>query len=204
MGIDIREGSQLECIQCALCIDACDEIMDRVSRPRGLIAYDTFRNLEVTHSERAPVRIVRPRTLLYSGLIAAVAGIMLFSWLTRSLVQISVLHDRNPVFVQLSDGGLRNGFTVKILNKRYERRSFTLAVAGLDGAEMSIVGFAHPDAAIEVAPDDVRSLKVFVTLPAERRSTLDDGAAPFRFTITDTQEGSTMDHEAIFKGPAHE
>ena len=63
MGIDIRNGAQLECIQCALCIDACDEIMQRIDRPQGLIAYDTFRNLDAaSHHERAPLRIVRPRT----------------------------------------------------------------------------------------------------------------------------------------------
>src|SRR5207344_283376 len=94
MGIDIRNGVQLECIQCALCIDACDDIMQRIDRPQGLIAYETFRNL-------------------YAALIAVVCAVMLGAWLNRSVLDISVLHDRNPVFVQLSDRSLRNGFTVK-------------------------------------------------------------------------------------------
>ncbi len=65
MGIDIRDGVQLECIQCALCIDACDEIMDRSSGPAGLIAYDTFKNLDAaSHHDRAPLRLIRPRTIL--------------------------------------------------------------------------------------------------------------------------------------------
>ena len=65
MGIDIRDGMQLECIQCALCIDACDEIMDRVERPRGLIAYDTFRNQERRRAGETPrLNILRPRTIL--------------------------------------------------------------------------------------------------------------------------------------------
>ena len=60
----IRNGAQLQCIQCALCIDACDDIMQRIERPQGLIAYDTFRNLDAaSHHERAPLRLVRPRTL---------------------------------------------------------------------------------------------------------------------------------------------
>ena len=53
MGIDIRDGAQLECINCALCIDACDEIMDKVGRPQGLIAYDTFRNLAAENTVTA-------------------------------------------------------------------------------------------------------------------------------------------------------
>ena len=90
-GIDIRDGAQLECIQCALCIDACDEIMDRIERPRGLVAYDTFKNLDVSHQERAPLRLVRPRTILYAAVMALVAAIMLWAWLHRTTMEISVL-----------------------------------------------------------------------------------------------------------------
>ena len=69
-GIDIRDGSQLECIQCALCIDACNGIMDKIGRPRGLIAYDTIVGQEARAvSSRRGLRIIRPRTLLYTGLI---------------------------------------------------------------------------------------------------------------------------------------
>ena len=125
MGIDIRDGAQLECIQCALCIDACNEIMDRVDRPRNLIAYDTFQNLgAVSHHDRAPLRLIRPRIILYASLMAVVAAIMLWAWLNRSVLDINVLHDRQPLFVQLTDGGLRNGYTVKILNKLHEKRTF--------------------------------------------------------------------------------
>ena len=88
MGIDIRNGVQLECIQCALCIDACDDIMQRIDRPQGLIAYDTFRNLDAaSHHERAPLRIVRPRTILYAALIAVVGAVMLGAWLNRSVLE---------------------------------------------------------------------------------------------------------------------
>ncbi len=74
MGIDIRDGAQLECITCALCIDACDEIMDKVGKPRGLIAYDTFRSIELEKKGGGiKLNLLRPRTLLYLGLITAVA-----------------------------------------------------------------------------------------------------------------------------------
>src|SRR5207247_11172431 len=140
MGIDIRNGVQLECIQCALCVDACDDIMQRIDRPQGLIAYDTFRNLDAaSHHARAPLRIVRPRTLLYAALIAVVCAAVLGAWLNRSVLDVSVLHDRNPVFVQLSDGSLRNAFTVKILNKMHAARTFRIATEGLKGAELSVV-----------------------------------------------------------------
>src|SRR5262249_29209737 len=131
-GIDIRDGSQLECIQCALCIDACNDIMRKVGRPRGLIAYDTIAGQEAAAAgKKAPLRIIRPRTLLYVGLIALVGAIMLTAVVSRSTLQVNVLADRNPPYVLLSDGGIRNGYTVKILNKLHEPRVFTLALRGL-------------------------------------------------------------------------
>ena len=142
-GIDIRNGSQLECIQCALCIDACNEIMDKVGRPRGLVAYDTIRNLETPGAEIVPVQWLRPRVLLYATLMAIVGVIMLTALLLRPELEVSVLHDRNPIWVKLSEGGMRNGYTLKLLNKLYEPRSFKLGVQGLSGATVAVVGQDH-------------------------------------------------------------
>jgi polyferredoxin len=203
MGIDIRDGAQLECIQCALCIDACDDIMDRVGRPQGLIAYDTFRNLDsASHAERAPLQLIRPRTVLYSALIAVVAAIMLWAWLNRDLLEVSVLHDRNPVFVELSDGSLRNGYTVKILNKLHATLSFRLSIEGLEGAKLSIVGFNGGEAKIDVVPDNLRALRVLVTLPEDALEELKGTSMPFRFVVTDTADGEVTYHNATFRGPA--
>lgn len=205
MGIDIRNGSQLECIQCALCIDACDDIMHKVGRPEGLIAYDTFRNLEATnHAQREPVHVVRPRTMLYTALIVLVSAVMLTAWLNRAVLEVNVLHDRNPVFVQLSDGGLRNGYVVKLLNKEHEVRRLQLEVTGLEGAHMSVVGFQDEKPTIDVVPDDLRALKVFVTVPAGMRDRLSGSSTPFRFTIVDAADGTIINHDATFRGPAND
>jgi len=205
MGIDIRDGVQLECIQCALCIDACDDIMHKLERPQGLIAYDTFRNLDAaSHHDRAPLRLVRPRTLLYAALIAAVAAVMLGAWLNRTLLEVNVLHDRNPVFVQLSDGSLRNGYTIKILNKLHETRSFRLSIAGLEDAKLSIVGLNGNDPTIDVVPDNLRALRVLVTLPTDEHEEIEDGAVPFRFVVTDIADGAVTYHDATFRGPDHD
>ena len=176
--------------------------MQRIDRPQGLIGYDTFRNLDAaSHHERAPIRLVRPRTLLYAALMAVVGAVMLGAWLNRSVLDVSVLHDRNPVFVQLSNGGLRNGYTVKILNKMHAARTFRLAIEGLDGAEMSIVGFAGAAPAIEVVPDNLRALKVLVTVPAAERRKLASDAISFRFAIIDASDGTTTYHDATLRGP---
>jgi cytochrome c oxidase accessory protein FixG len=201
-GIDIRNGAQLECIQCALCIDACNEIMDKVERPRGLIAYDTIRNLEAAPHGKPEIKLMRPRVLLYAGAFALVAGIMVTAWTMRPDLEVSVLRDRNPLYVKLSDGGVRNGYTIKVLNKLYEPHVFSLNVDGLPGATLTVVGHeSEPVPAVTVAPDQLQSLRAYVTLNKQGVSTLHDDDTDFAFVITDTANGTKVEHEARFRGP---
>jgi len=200
-GIDIRNGPQLECIACALCIDACDEIMDKVGRPRKLIAYDTYRNLQAeAHGDRAPFRLIRPRTLLYTGAFALVAAVMLFGLARKTVLDVNVVPDRNPLFVQVSGGGIRNGYTVRILNKLHSTREFALSVAGLKDARLTYVGVDGKDPLIEVQPDDVRSVKVYVTIPGEEAAKL-PASADIGFIVRDTGDGMETKRSTNFRGP---
>jgi len=203
MGIDIRDGAQLECIQCALCIDACDEIMDRVGRPHGLIAYTTTANLEnATKGPRDGWRIIRPRTILYSVLIVAVGGLMVWSLLNRADTQLSVAPDRNPLFVMLSDGGLRDGYSVKITNKLEATRHFKISVSGLDGARLQFVEFDGQDPIIDVKPAEVRAVKFFVLIGPSERKELKGESTPITITATDTATGRVTSRATTFSGPA--
>ncbi|HEU4378286.1 MAG TPA: cytochrome c oxidase accessory protein CcoG [Hyphomicrobiaceae bacterium] len=200
-GIDIRDGSQLECIQCALCIDACNDIMDKVGRPRGLIAYDTIAGQEAAaRGGTAPLQIVRTRTLLYAGLIFLVGGIMLAAWLNRTTLEINVLHDRNPPYVLLSDGGVRNGYTVKILNKLHEPREFALDVRGLEQARLAIVG-VDAGAAVRVTTDDLRELRVLVTVAGSALTQLEGASTSFALVVRDMASGQETARATQFLKP---
>jgi polyferredoxin len=98
------------------------------------------------------------------AIIAAVAGIMAFALMTREAQSVNVIHDRNPIFVRLSDGAIRNGYTLRIINKRNEPREFTLGISGLAGA---LVDFTPPRDdgrfVIDVGPDQTREVRVLVT-----------------------------------------
>jgi cytochrome c oxidase accessory protein FixG len=203
MGIDIRDGPQLECIQCALCIDTCDDIMLKVGRPIKLIAYDTFRNLEASgHGERAPIRLLRPRTILYGSLLALVSVVMLVALSNKTVLDVNVLRDRNPLYVQLADGGLRNGYTVKLLNKAYDTRSYELNIEGLPGAQLITVGAGGEDAAsLEVAPNDLRAIKAYVTLPRAEADRLPAAQNPLTFVVRDLGDDSQTRHATTFRGP---
>jgi cytochrome c oxidase accessory protein FixG len=201
-GIDIRNGSQLECIQCALCIDACNEIMDKVGRPRGLIAYDTVRSLESAGKEGLSLNLSRPRVVLYSAAIAVVGAIMLTALILRPDLDINVLHDRNPLYVKLSDGGIRNGYTIKLINKAPAPRDFRVTVKGLPGAEVTLVGQEKdPDPVITVPADDLQSIRAYVTLDKKADAALPADDAAFSFVVTTADGGTQAEHESTFQGP---
>lgn len=188
MGIDIRDGQQLECITCALCIDACDSVMDKTGSPRGLISYATLKDYEkakagITEDKHKPI-LFRPRTLLYSAIWCLLGLAMVFVLATRSRLDVNVLHDRNPLVVQLADGSLRNGYTVKILNMQPHPFMAELLFDGLPNARMRIAGDGQKSFAmgesykLELDPDKLRQMKIYVTLP---KDALPAGDVAFRF-----------------------
>jgi cytochrome c oxidase accessory protein FixG len=199
-GVDIRNGLQLGCIQCGLCIDACDAVMTQINRPTGLIGYDTDMNIARREKGESPVyKIVRARTVLYAALIAVVGSLMLWSLLNRSLVDVKALHERNPLFVRLSDGGVRNDYTLRLVNKRGEAQTLALTLEGLPQARLQVIG-AEPAAdgswKLDVGPDQTRELRVSASLP---KDAVPGASTPcvFRATDTGTGESSTAGEHFI-------
>ncbi len=164
-GVDIRNGIQLGCIQCSLCIDACDTVMKQIERPTGLIGYDTDINVQRRMEGKPAIyRLIRPRTVIYASFMVIVGGIMLYTLATRGTLGVNVLHERNPLFVQLSDGGVRNDYTVRLLNKR-AARDVVLEVNGLPNAKISVAGVeraADGRMIVEVGQDQTREIRMSV------------------------------------------
>jgi len=184
MGIDIRDGGQLECINCALCIDACDEIMIKVDRPTGLIAYDTDAAVDAREAGRKPTyKLLRSRTVFYAVALALVSTLMIWGLLRRAPDDLHVVRDRNPLFIRLHDGAIRNGYTLKISNRTFEPRTYTVAFAGVPGAALKTPGEPAADQlAIAVEPDSVRAVRVFVSAPAAATS---QAMTPVAFKMRD-------------------
>ena len=227
MGIDIRDGQQLECITCALCIDACDDVMGKLGREKGLISYSTLRDynhnkalastregtLDPSLLRGADGRFIdkvrhfnwhiflRPRTLIYATAWSLIGLTMLGFLLARDRLEVNVLHDRNPLFVTLSDGSIRNGFDVKILNMIPEPRVIFLSLEGLPGATMTVTGIDQPEGvsfAIPVEPDKVRPLKVYVKVPKQHVTA---GRSEFTFLVEDKQSFEKDAYKAVFEAP---
>ncbi len=195
MGIDIREGLQMECIACGLCVDACNNIMDKVGLPHGLIRYDTDSHMKAEiKGGHEKFRLLRPRTLYYAAILGIVGSVMLYALLTRTTIELHVLHDRNPLFVGLSEGGFRNGYTIKILNKTSGDKHFSLGVEGLDSAEITVqaAGERRPDDLL-VKADSVAHYHVLVrgqVLPAPSRDV--------RFVLKDKESGHDVIYQTMF------
>jgi cytochrome c oxidase accessory protein FixG len=174
-GIDIREGPQIGCITCALCIDACDKVMAQVGKPRGLIDYCTLddADIEKKGGTGKPVlkTLFRPRTIIYFGIWSAIGLAMLFTLGQRTRLDLAVQHDRNPVYVQLSDGTIRNNYTLKIRNMQARPRIVDIYIEGLPGAQVwtdeGDRASARQNVNFAVDPDAVHKVRLFIAAPAK-------------------------------------
>jgi cytochrome c oxidase accessory protein FixG len=201
-GIDIRTGQQLDCIGCGLCIDACNSVMSKMGWPDELITYDSLQNQAArTNGETPRLKLIRPRTIIYAALLVLVAGVMLSMLSTRAWLEVTVQPERAPLFVRLSDGGIQNAYTLKILNKDREKQVFLLTIAGVDDSRLSVVGH-QPDRdgyALGVEGDSVGTFRVLVRASPDPDR---PHSAPLRFIVRQSKSGEVNDYETVFNGPA--
>jgi cytochrome c oxidase accessory protein FixG len=190
-GIDIREGQQIGCITCALCIDACDKVMKDIGRQRGLIDYATLEQCEKEAAGEPPQpawkALLRLRTFLYFGVWSAIGLAMLFALGTRAHTDLTVSPDRNPPFMLMKDGSVRNSYTLRLRNMEARPRKMEVALVGLPaGALMWTDAIGRDDAAssqfIEVPANETRIVRTYVVVPAGQ------AAEAFEFRLTSLDE----------------
>lgn len=201
-GIDIREGQQMECIGCGLCIDACNTMMDNLKLPRNLISYDSYTNMIAREQGKGKqVHLIRPRTIYYAAILTAVLAVLLVSLSMRERLEVNIIRDRAPLFVTLSDGTIRNGYTYKILNMESQAKTYELTINGVKDATMTMIGQAEKDQKkliLKVQGDRVGSFKIFMKAP---RSTLDGKSTDVDFMLKDVETGDVVSQSSVFRGP---
>ena len=204
-GIDIRDGNQLECIGCGLCIDACNNVMDKIGLPQNLITYDSVNRLNArAHGKTAKYKIFRTRTIIYALLMVIVASVMGYVLTTRSHLDVNILRDRNPMFVMLKDGSVRNGYTFKILNKTQQHREYVLTVSGLDAVSMKVSGGSAEAEQLTLTsePDSVKSYKLFLSAPKSSLEGRESSDVTFTLSEINAEEGGeTATYQSVFIGP---
>ena len=203
-GIDIREGQQVGCITCGLCIDACDSVMDKIDLAKGLISYSTLADYEasVAGAPQRSVRkaILKPRTFIYAGIWGGIGLAMVAALLVRDRLDASFEHIRNPPFIRLSDGSIRNGFSLKLANMRLEPRMFQVSLAGIPRAMMTQGNSANPPSRslrVLVPADRTHAMQIFVTMPEDAATEAGD----FTFEVRDLFGTDAITYDAAFFGP---
>jgi cytochrome c oxidase accessory protein FixG len=201
VGIDIRDGQQLECINCALCIDACDEIMEKSGKPRGLIDYLAVGDEASERAGNAPRQIwshiLRPRTIMYSVMWALVGIGIVFALFLRPDIEMTVAPIRNPTYVILSDGSIRNTYDVRLRNKKGEPHLFSLSVAGDPTLQIELEGFDKP--VVSVPADTSLLQRVYVISPPDSVPSMGE-ATKFRLWAEDVSTGERAHKDTTFNG----
>jgi len=205
-GIDIRDGAQIGCITCALCIDACDKVMGQLGRPRGLIDYATLEDSEREQAGAAATAhsklIWHPRTLVYLGIWSTIGCGLLFALGTRQHLAISVAKDRNPPFMLMSDGAIRNAYAIKWRNMEDRPRVMQLAIEGVPQAKMwsEDMGKANATRSLTrtIAADQTDPVRIYVTVP----SGTTDASIGFVMKALDKQ-GGEVHYTARLDTPAN-
>jgi cytochrome c oxidase accessory protein FixG len=179
-GIDIRDGLQMECIHCTQCIDACDSIMDRVGRPRGLIRYTSRDELA-----GEPRRMLRPRVVIYPLLLILVWGALAYALAHRAPADVTVLRGLGSPFTVLPSGLVSNQIRVKIVNRDAVEHRYLVELAERAAA----VELIAPENPLAVGAGKSATAPIFVTAP---REAFDDGRRAVRLRISDGAGWSTV------------
>lgn len=201
-GVDIREGLQMGCIGCGLCIDACDEIMTKVDRPKGLIRFDVEGSEARRGIKQPGMNLLRPKSILYALFCLIALGGMAYGITSMANVMVEVEPQRNPPFIQLSDGAVRNDYTLRLAHRLGSLDRVKISSSGIPGAVLRLG--STDDAGltdIEATIGEARQLsdRLFVVVPAGH---VPAGRTPLHITFSDPVAGTELGKvDTYFWGP---
>ncbi len=201
MGIDIRDGQQLACITCGLCIDACDDVMHKLGRERGLIDYLSLADEknERQGGKSAPIwsRIFRPRVILYTALWSVVGLGLLFALFIRSDIDISVAAIRNPVYVTMSDGSIRNAYDLRLRNKEGDERTYRISLTSDALLRINVEG--TDETRVTVPADETYLQRIYVIARPDDPASREESTT-LRIWVEDVDSGERASASTRFRG----
>ncbi|WP_240787189.1 cytochrome c oxidase accessory protein CcoG [Ramlibacter rhizophilus] len=192
-GIDIRKGLQYECIGCAACVDVCDGVMDKLGYPRGLIRFTTQNALAEGWTGRALLRrVLRPRVLVYTAILGAIALALAMSLALRTPLKVDVVRDRAALARIVAGGHIENVYRLQIMNATEQAQTYRIEVEGLPGLVVA------SDARFEVGPAQSRWVAVRLQLPY---GGAEPGSHPIRFLVGTASGDAHVSEKAVFLMP---
>ena len=192
-GIDLRNGLQYECIGCGACADVCDTVMDKMGYARGLVKYSTENALQQNWSQPQILRhVLRPRVLLYSGILLAIVLTMAVSLVMRAPFRVDVERDRGTLARIVSGGKIENVFRLQVMNATETDQNYRIAVTGLEGLTL------ESDTQFSVESTQSRWVAVRLQLPYEGAK---PGSHPIRFDIVEQNSNRQVSEKSVFLVP---
>ena len=155
-GIDIRNGTQLECVNCTACIDACDEVMVKIGKPKGLIRYASYNSIK-----EGIQKLMSPRVIGYSIVLVALISFLSFMVATRSDIETTILKVPGTLYQRADDGTITNLYNVEFVNKTFDDITIELKVDSPEDAQLSKVG----DQKVVVPAGEMLKSVYFVKIP---------------------------------------
>lgn len=171
MGIDIRDGLQMACIGCGLCIDACNSVMSALSMQLGLIAYDSINSAAAKRDNKPIARVIlKFKPILFLLVFIASFSAMGWSLAHKAPFLVSMSRPEGPLITIMPDGSRRNTFQMMLVNKQSKSCKLNLSIVSLYDAELMIQGdssFAR-EGTIELASEESKEMKVFIKIPEKQ------------------------------------
>jgi cytochrome c oxidase accessory protein FixG len=201
MGIDIRNGQQMACITCGLCIDACNDVMDKIGKPRELIGYLALTDETRERAGQPPksvwAHVFRVRTVLYTTLWSAVGVGLIVALFLRSPIDVNVTPVRNPTFVTLSDGSIRNAYDLRLRNMQGADAQFTITVTSEARVAIELEGIEG--LTVTVPANETMSQRVYLTAATGSEAAGQD-RTEVRLWIEEQGTTNRVHQDTIFNG----
>jgi cytochrome c oxidase accessory protein FixG len=196
-GIDIRDGLQYECIGCAACIDACDQVMEKMSYPKGLIRYSTEHALQDQAGTGGILkRFLRPRTLVYSAILATVTVAAVTALLMRVPLKVDVIRDRGALVREVEDGQLENVYRLQVMNATESAHRYRIAVEGIPGMHVA------SEPVVEMAAASTHAFPLRIRAPRDQAK---GGSQKIVISVSaEDASGLQVREKAVFISPRKE
>jgi cytochrome c oxidase accessory protein FixG len=193
-GIDIRKGLQYECIGCGACIDVCNSVMDKMNYARGLIRFTTQHAMKKGGAERQFIlaRVLRPRVLVYGGVLLALTAGMMVSLALRTPLRVDVVRDRATLSRIVAGGKLENVFRLQVMNATETPQTYRIRADGLEGLEVA------SENEVQVGPAESRWVAVRLQLPY---GTAPAGSHPIHFDVGTVGGAAHVREKSVFIVP---
>ncbi|MGI9133316.1 MAG: FixG Ig-like domain-containing protein, partial [Rhodoferax sp.] len=186
-------GLQYECIGCGACADVCDEVMDKVGYPRGLVKYSTENAVKLHWTRAQTLRhVLRPRVLVYSAILGTVVLSLVVSLALRTPFKVDVVRDRGTLAREVEGGRIENVFRLQVMNATESAQRFHISVEGLPGLMVA------SQADVTIASTEARWVPVRVQIPMDG---VPPGSHPIHFEITGLDQPGKLSEKSVFIVP---